>query len=58
MNTRDVCPDCNADTRIAEIAPGVYVLSVLHDDTCPQLVAREKQDNLPMKSRRTRGAQP
>lgn len=34
------CPDCNADTRLVQIAPGVLVLEVAHDDTCPQLAAR------------------
>jgi hypothetical protein len=29
------CPDCSADTRLTEEAPGVYVLTVEHDDTCP-----------------------
>lgn len=31
------CPDCDADERLVELddAPGVFRLSVLHDDTCP-----------------------
>ena len=29
------CPDCNADTRLVQQHPGLYVLAVFHDDTCP-----------------------
>lgn len=29
------CPDCNADTQLVEEHPGVFLLRVVHDDTCP-----------------------
>lgn len=29
------CPDCASDTRLVQVTPGVYVLQVVHDDTCP-----------------------
>ena len=29
------CPDCHADKRLSEQAPGVYLLDVEHDETCP-----------------------
>ncbi|WP_029150098.1 hypothetical protein [Microbacterium indicum] len=29
------CPDCDADSRLVETAPGVYLLEIHHDDTCP-----------------------
>lgn len=36
------CPDCDADTRMVMMSPGVYKLEVLHDPTCPWLRARER----------------
>ena len=30
-----LCPDCDAQAQIIEQAPGVYVLGIAHDDTCP-----------------------
>jgi hypothetical protein len=30
------CPDCDASTSLTEDAPGVLVLEVAHDATCPQ----------------------
>lgn len=33
------CPDCNNDTRLVQVAPNVWSLQVLHDDTCPTLGA-------------------
>ena len=32
---RVACPDCNAETRPVEYAPGVTLLQVFHDDMCP-----------------------
>lgn len=32
---RDCCPDCDADSTLAELSPGVFSLTVAHDDTCP-----------------------
>jgi hypothetical protein len=29
------CDDCDAYQEIAEPAPGVYVVTVRHDSTCP-----------------------
>lgn len=31
------CPDCASDTHLVQVTPGVYVLEVRHDDTCPTL---------------------
>ena len=29
------CPDCCADTELVQSTPGVHVLEVRHDETCP-----------------------
>jgi len=29
------CLDCNSRTHLTEPTPGVYLLEVRHDDTCP-----------------------
>jgi len=31
------CPDCASEAQLVQVTPGVYVLEVRHDDTCPQL---------------------
>ncbi len=31
------CPDCVSETELTELAPGVFRLAVLHDETCPVL---------------------
>lgn len=31
------CPDCNSETELVELAPGVFHLEVRHDATCPTL---------------------
>lgn len=31
------CPDCASDAQLVQVKPGVYVLQVRHDDTCPTL---------------------
>lgn len=31
------CPDCDADLAMTEEEPGLFVATVLHDDTCPTL---------------------
>lgn len=31
----DACPDCDADLQISEPYPGVFITTVMHDDTCP-----------------------
>jgi hypothetical protein len=36
------CPDCNAYRELMEVASGVAVLAVFHDDTCPMLAAIAK----------------
>ncbi|HET6877726.1 MAG TPA: hypothetical protein VFH38_09380 [Jatrophihabitans sp.] len=33
------CPDCSADSRLTEHTPGIYLLEVAHDPTCPLLAA-------------------
>lgn len=37
-----VCPDCDADERLVEMAPRLYRLEIRHDDTCPWLRARRQ----------------
>ncbi|MDP9117745.1 MAG: hypothetical protein M3O28_10925 [Actinomycetota bacterium] len=32
-----MCPDCHADKNLTETTPGVFVLEISHDETCPQL---------------------
>ncbi|OAV78096.1 hypothetical protein [Dietzia sp. 111N12-1] len=34
------CPDCDSETRFVTHAPGVYVMEIHHDDTCPDYIAR------------------
>jgi len=29
------CPDCCADTELVQPSPGVHILEVRHDETCP-----------------------
>ncbi len=31
------CPDCSSTSDLVEQAPGVFVLVVAHDETCPTL---------------------
>ncbi|MGA8724138.1 MAG: hypothetical protein WB565_03800 [Acidimicrobiales bacterium] len=31
------CDDCNAEQTIAQISPGVWTMTVAHDDDCPFL---------------------
>ena len=33
------CHDCTAATQLQEITPGVHVLAVVHEDTCPAMRA-------------------
>lgn len=35
------CPDCDASVTVVEHAPGLFVMTVLHDDTCPRLARME-----------------
>jgi hypothetical protein len=35
-----VCPDCLAAKQLTEDAPGVFVLTVAHDSTCPELARK------------------
>lgn len=39
-----LCPDCNADAELVELAPGVTVLTIRHDETCPYLAAIETDE--------------
>ena len=36
------CADCPAYQTITQHTPGVYVLAVFHDDTCPELRRRSR----------------
>jgi len=36
------CDDCHAYQTIELAGPGVYVLAVFHDDTCPELRRRSR----------------
>jgi hypothetical protein len=29
------CPDCNSDAEADELMPGVLMVTISHDDTCP-----------------------
>jgi len=37
------CPDCNATAGLREIHPGVVVIEVRHDETCPTYKAMESE---------------
>jgi hypothetical protein len=37
------CDDCDAYQEVAEIAPGCYVITIRHDDWCPDLQLRERR---------------
>lgn len=37
-----LCPDCDAEMRVVEVSPGVSILQILHDDTCPTLATIER----------------
>lgn len=41
---KGTCPDCNADSALTEMAPGVFTLVVRHDDTCPRYNAAIRND--------------
>lgn len=41
--TPHACPDCRPDTELAQPHPGIYVLTVLHDETCPWFAARRRE---------------
>jgi hypothetical protein len=34
-----VCPDCDSNVTITEVAPNVYQGAVAHDDSCPWYAA-------------------
>lgn len=38
-----LCPDCDAARRLVEIAPGIRILQILHDATCPWLAHQERE---------------
>ena len=38
------CPDCNAETELVQLVDCIFVLKILHDDTCPNLAARIRQE--------------
>ncbi|SDR83215.1 hypothetical protein SAMN04489809_0436 [Microbacterium paraoxydans] len=35
-----LCPDCLATSRVIEVSPGVTILQIQHDATCPWLNER------------------
>ena len=35
------CPDCAAEQTLTEELPGLWKLTIAHDDTCPALRNRE-----------------
>ncbi len=40
------CEDCNAEQVLSEHSPGVFVLEIRHDPTCPtyrRIVARRRE---------------
>lgn len=37
------CPDCNAVMQPKQISPGVVVIGIFHDDTCPAFAAMKKR---------------
>jgi hypothetical protein len=39
------CDDCHADQTVEQRAPGVYLLVVRHDDTCPAYQAMPTRGN-------------
>jgi hypothetical protein len=41
-----VCPDCNADVVVTEVAPGVFQGDVYHDESCPWLVSFQRDGGL------------
>ncbi len=32
-----LCPDCSSDTVLTDTGGNVWVLGIVHDDTCPSL---------------------
>jgi hypothetical protein len=41
-----VCPDCDSDVAITEVAPDVYQGTVEHDDSCPWFAAFKRAGGL------------
>ena len=35
------CPDCVSESKLEQVAPGVWVMQVAHDTTCPILRQKE-----------------
>jgi hypothetical protein len=33
------CPDCNSENELTELEPGMFVVTVRHDDGCPYFAA-------------------
>lgn len=40
-----LCPDCDAHQQLVEYAPGVGVLEIHHDDTCPTYQAMHERNS-------------
>ena len=34
------CPDCASTSQIVTVSPGVFVMQVAHDSTCPWLASK------------------
>ena len=32
-----LCCKCDADAELVRLAPGIYLLTIYHDDGCPEL---------------------
>lgn len=41
--SESLCPDCDAELRFVTIEPGVTVIQILHDDTCPAYASMESR---------------
>lgn len=44
MKTELDCPDCNSEIDVQIVAPGIYRLTIRHDDTCPNYRAMKKEN--------------
>ena len=37
------CDDCDAYQELYEVAPGLYLLGICHDDWCPELQLKQRR---------------
>ncbi len=40
------CPDCDSRARLTAYTPGVLILEVRHDDTCPTYRAMHREETI------------